>query len=341
MSGAKNSAIDVMTAEDTALLDSMRNETDAPEIVEEIVEAIEPELDEPEIEEAVAAADPAEPGQKPQSRTAKRIQELTEKARVADAARIAAEQARAVSEGVVTERLRLLTEAANAAMQPAPVAAPAPPPIEIPPIDTDPVGHFRALFEQQQRTNSEQAAILSGFAEQQRQNQDAQALQNWGRASEAEFATKEPAYQEAIQFMVERRKMQLSAIGITDAAAQEQVMRSDINQIAMKTRAEGGNLGERFYKVAEAFGFQKKAPEAAASAAPVIPPLEAGLPAADRATRAETGRANSTTIANVGAATPLAVSVERVANMSEADFAKYVDNVRAKGGSALRDLLGH
>lgn len=343
MSGTRTSAIDVMTAEDTALLDSMRNETDAP--APEVVDPPEPDLDDalPEAESDDAPPTTPEPGAepKPVSRTAKRIQELTAARDAATARATEAEKARAVSEGVVTERLRLLTEAANAAMQPMPVASVAPPPVEIPDINTDPVGHFKAQFEVLQRKTAEQDAILQGFNQQQERAQQTAALRAWGSAQEAEFAKTEPAYNEAMGFMLDRRKAQLAAIGVVDPAAQQQVIANDITQIAMKSRAENANFGERMYKVAEAFGYQKKTPEPAPAAAPVIPPLDAGLPAADRAARVEAGRANSTTIANVGASTPLALSVERVLAMSEVEFARHVDNVRAKGGSALRDMMGH
>lgn len=341
MSGAR-SAIDVMTAEDTALLDSMRNETEAPEV--EVVDLPEPDLDDaPEAEPDDAPAAAPEPGAeaKPLSRTAKRIQELTVARDTARAEAAAEKQARAVSEGVVAERLRLLTEAANAAMQPTPTAPVAPPPIEIPDINTDPVGHFKAKLEIAERRDAERDAILQGFTQQQQQNQQAQEMWDWGRASEAEFSAKEPSYLDATQFMLERRKAQLAAIGIVNPSEQQQVIKSDIMQIAMKSRAENANFGERMYKVAEAFGYQKKAPEPAVATAPVIPPLDAGLPVTDRVARVEAGRANSTTIATVGASTPISLTPERIANMSDAQFAKHVEALRAGNPAGLRDLMGH
>lgn len=332
---ASKSAIDVMTAEETALLNSMRNETEAPEVNDAPIEAADADTDIEDAPEAIETpeAEAAAEG-KPQSRYTKRVFELTEKARVAEEGRIAAEQARAVSEGVVSERLRLLTEAAQSALQQQ-TPPPAAPAVTIPDIETDPVGHFKTQFELQQKQLAEQNAILQGFAQQQEHARQVAELRAWGSAQEAEFSAKEPAYNEAMQFMLERRKVQLTAIGVSDPAAQQQVIANDITQIAIKSRSENANLGERLYKVAESYGYQKKAPE------PVIPPLEAGLPAADRAATAERGRANSTTIANVGASTPIGLTPDKIAAMPEAQFLKYVDDIKAKGGSALRDLLGH
>lgn len=339
MSGAR-SAIDVMTAEDTALLDSMRNETDAPEV--EIVDPPEPDLDDGDggdVEEAPAAVvEPADPGAEPKqlSRTAKRIQELTVARDNARAEAAEAKQARAVSEGVVAERLRLLTEAASAAIQ-TQNNAPPPPPVEIPDINTDPVGHFKARLEQSERQAEERDAILRGFTQQQQQAQHVADLRAWGSAQEAEFATREPSYNEAMNFMLDQRRKQLTALKVPQEK-QQAAIASDITSIAMQARATGENFAEQMYQVAQSFGYQKKAAEAAA---PVIPPLSAGLPPTERAARAETARANSATIANVGASTPIGLTPDRIANMPEAEFQKYVEGVRAKGGTALRDLMGH
>lgn len=336
MSGAR-SAIDVMTAEDTALLDSMRNDTEAPET--EVVAAPDPEPeqdldDAPEAEESAAAT--PEPGAepKPLSRTAKRIQEMTEKVRKAEEGRVAAEQARAVSEGVVAERLRLLTEAAQSALQPP--APQAPPPIEIPDINTDPVGHFKARFEQSERQAAEQAAILQGFNQQQQQQLALAELRAWGSRQESEFSAREPAYADAMRFMIGRRKAQLVALKVPESRQQE-VIAGDITQIAMKARSEGSNFAEQMWDVAASYGFQKKEPE---PAVPVIPPLSAGLPAADRAARAETGRANATTIANVGASTPVGLSVDRLANMPQKEWERYYNSIK-DDPTKLRDMMGH
>ncbi len=343
MSGTTRSAIDVMTAEDTALLDSMRNETDAPEV--ETTDLPGPVVDEPPTPEAedepdaVAEAPDGQPG-KPQSRYTKRVFELTEKAQKAEEARIAAEQRAAVAESVTNERLRLLTEAAQAALQPTLTAPVAPPPVEIPDINTDPVGHFKARLELADRQAAERDAILKGFAEQQQQAQQFAELKAWGSAQEAAFAAKEPSYNEAINFLLDRRKSQLAVMNVVDPVEQQKVVMSDITQIAIRSRAEGADFGERMYKLAEAYGFQKKAAAPAAPAVPAIPSIEAGLPAAERVARAEAGRANSVTIANVGASTPVSFSPEKIGNLSDAQFAKYLDSI--KGDPAkLRDLMGH
>jgi hypothetical protein len=72
--------------------------------------------------------------------------------------------------------------------------------------------------------------------------------------------------------------------------------------------------------------------------------LEAATPTvADpdaRAARVAAGRENSMTIGSLGSAPPARLSVEKIANMSEADFAKFI--TRFEGNpNALRDLMGH
>lgn len=345
MSGAK-SAIDVMTAEDTALLDSMRNDTDAPEI--EVVadqddlgdlEAA-PEAEEAPIADATEPEAGAESVVKKKPTTADRFRALTKERDEARALASDAERARAVSEGIVTERLRLLTEAAQSALQ-VPQAPPAAPvPIEIPDINTDPVGHFKAQLEVLQRKATEQEAILQGFNQQQEQQRRINELRAWGSAQEAELMSREPDYNEAMDFMKAQRRKQLAALKITSPEHQEQVIGSDVTNIALRARAEGFNFAEQMYAIAESYGYQKKAAPTT-SAVPVIPPLDAGLPAADRAAAQERGRANSTTIATVGASTPVGLTPDRIASMSDAQFAKHIEGLRAANPTALRDLMGH
>jgi hypothetical protein len=60
------------------------------------------------------------------------------------------------------------------------------------------------------------------------------------------------------------------------------------------------------------------------------------VPAIDRR---EQGRANSVTIGAVGQAPPPALTPEKIAQMPEHEFAKYVEKIRGNP-AALRQLMG-
>lgn len=331
------SAIEALNAEDTALLDQMRADdgADLPEQTDaggdqDINAAL---ADAGEVPEADATEQPEGEARKPPAKgtAAYRIQQLSAQLKVSKEETAAERQAKAVAEGVVAERLRLLTEAANAAMQPPPAAAA--PAIELPDINTDPVGHFQAKLAQAEKQLQDQGAIITGITEQQQQARAMAEMQAWGRSQEAAFAAEEPSYIAATEFLRAGRDADLLALGITDPLERGRIMASDITNIAAKSRQDGVNFGKRIYDVAVARGFKK------ADAAPVIPAIDAALP--DRAARIENGRANATTIAGVGSATPQPLSPERIANMSDDQFAVYIDKIGKGGKTALRDLLGH
>lgn len=331
MSG-NQSAIDTLSDEDTALLNDMREDAppDAPEAVA------------PDAAEAPDAEDSSDPADEtdgagnviaaPKGSARERVQRAIAAQRAAEARAIKAEQDKAVSDGVVAERLRLLTEAAQAAMPKAADPA-APPQIEVPDEATDPVGHFKALREIDRRELADMKAVLTGFTEQQNQARAAAEVRAWGAAQEQDFSAKEPTYGEAMAFMMEKRRDQLAAMGIVDPMQQQQIFANDVNAIAHKSRAEGVNFAERLYKLSQSFGYVKKAAD------PVIPPLDAGLDLPDRAARIETGRQNSTTISAAGTPAPRALTPERIAAMSEHEFAAHVEKIKGNPDK-LRELLG-
>lgn len=333
MSGTK-SAIDTMTAQDSALLDSMRDDgapvvDDAPESVDEAPVASEAMDDDHEDDGAVPDIEEGEQRPKP-SKAAIRIKQLIEKTRQSEEKTRQAEEKLRTSEAVIAERLRILTEAAHAAMPPAPVAAPVP----VPDVDTDPVGHFRAVAQQQARELADMKAVLSGFSEQQNQARAAAEMRAWGEAQERDFMSREPSYADATNYLLAGRHAELEAIGISDPAERQRIIQNDVTQIAAKSRQDGVNFAERIFNLASKRGFQKQA------AAPVVPALDTDAPLPDRAARVENGRANSTTIAGAGSPPARTMSPDRIANMSERDFANYVAKIQGNP-AALRELLGN
>lgn len=287
------------------------------------------------------------------------------KAAAAETARVAAETKLATETARIQERVEILSKLA--AMPPAPAApAPAPvapPPIEVPDVNVDPVGHFRALAEQQTQ-RAEQLAqqvkdvtgMVQGLQQGQQQAQQVAEMRNWGVAQEMAFEAREPAYRDAMAFLRQSRHDELEAIGVMDANERERIIGNDVNAIAHRALQEArqgrsdANFAERLFKAAQKRGFAKAAPappaaDPAAVAAAAIPPLDAEIDptppvAVDRATRIAQGRDNATTIGSLGAAPPARLSVEKIANMDERQFAALIKRMEGNP-TALRDLMGH
>ena len=319
MSERTVAGLDTMSAEDNALMASMRDEAPTPEF-ETAPEAAAPE---PEHEEAPEAADP--------TRTVphQALHAEREKRKAAEAKVAAAEQKAAVEAAKFAERFQMLAAAVQAT-QPAPQA---PAPAEIPDVNTDPIGHFKALYEQTQKAVKEQSAILTGFQEQQKQAREVSELRAWGTQQEQAFMAQEPSYVAAMDHLKQSRHAELEAVGITDPAQREALIMQDVTQIAQAARQQGVNYAERLYNVALKRGFQK------ATETPAIPALDAAPPALDAIQRAQRGRDSATTISAAGTAAPVALSPERIASMSDAQFSAYISKIKGDP-AALRNLMG-
>jgi hypothetical protein len=322
------SGIDTMTAEDTAMLDSMRDDGPEPVDTAPVKEA---DPAEPELDLDLDDDTPPEPAADGKVRMVPHGQfhAANERRKAAEAARVVAEQKLATSNAVIEERLRLLTEVARASTQ----QAVAPPPVEIPDVSVDPVGHFQMLYQETARKVDEQAAILRGFQEARQQEVAVQELKAWAVPQEAEFTKTSPDFYEAMNFLRLGRHAELEAIGITSQAERDKIIMGDITQVALKSRADNSNYAERLYKTAVARGYAK------AKAAPVIPPLDADTPPPDRTAMAERGRQSATTIASVGSAAPVRMSVDRIVSMSDRQFAAHLDKI-GSDPAALRELMG-
>lgn len=337
MSGAKN-GLDTMTAEDTALMSAMRDEGDGPqtEVVEQTPpapEALEAEAsDDTDLDEAADNAADEGAGGANAGRATKRVKELIAARKAAETRATEAERARAVSEGIVSERLRLLTEAAQASMPRAPEAT-----IEIPDADTDPMGHVKALLADERRQRESLQAIVRGFQESQRETEAFNQLRNLVVTQENEFKKTEPTYDDAASFLVNGRHAELEIAGFEDLAYRNKTITADMRALATHALQNKISFPELVFKLAKSRGFVGTAPKAAA---PVVPPIDADTPLPERAARIESGRANSLTIANGGAAPPRALTPDRIAAMSDAEFAAHYEKI-SKNPAALRDLMGH
>jgi hypothetical protein len=328
--------LDTLDASERALLDSMRADEAAepaeaaPEPRATAAVAPEPEPVEPEIEiDDDGAPQPSRMVPHAQFHAANERRKAAEaKAREAET-KLATEMAR------LQERFGLITQLVESQTT-APPAAPALAE-ELPDVAVDPVGHFKALYDRTQKELGDVKSILTGFQESQQQSRAVQELRNWGMSQEMAFEAQEPAYRPAMEHLRASRHEELEAIGVTNPTERERIIANDITAIAQRARVEGANFAERLFRAAEKRGFKKAAP-AAAAADPAIPPLDA--PAAARIDTVQRGRDNSTSIGSLGSAPAVRMSVEKIANMNDRDFAVLLKKMEGNP-TALRDLMGH
>lgn len=182
---------------------------------------------------------------------------------------------------------------------------------EVPDVNTDPVGHFRAVSELQ-------AKELSGIkAWQQTQEANATAMNNVQQLTrialshEAEFSKKTPDYQEAANYVRSMRDQELQHMGYSDPAIRHQIIQQDALQIAAQALNGNLNAAEVVYNIAKDRGYAVKA-----APLPKVSPDTKKLAtiAAGQKQASPLGEANGSALAET--------SVDALLKMSDADFEK-------------------
>jgi hypothetical protein len=254
-------------------------------------------------------------------------------------------QQQEVARAKLEERFNLLLDAAKAhSAQPAPTT-PAAPPVPAPEFERDPAGFIKHGFEtlgqrlaEMERSYQEKLQALeqgtTRLTQAQQQAQAAAQLDAWAAAQEAEYAKSVPDYREAMQHLMQTRTQTLHLMGITDPAQVQAQIAMDVRSLANMSRERGANFAETLYKLAGANGYRK------ADVAPATPAVPAQTAApANAAERLVRGQEMATTLGATGAAPRGEPAPQALANMSDAEFAKYYEKVRGNP-AALRDLLG-
>lgn len=128
--------------------------------------------------------------------------------------------------------------------------------VEIPSIDTDPVGHFKAKDAIREREFQE----LRQWRQQQEANahvqNNVQAISRVVSAQEIEFTKANPQYKPASQFLVESRDAELQQMGY-DPAARAQIISNDILTMGANALSNNRNAASMFYEIAKARGFRE------------------------------------------------------------------------------------
>lgn len=230
------------------------------------------------------------------------------------------------------ERLKLLTQAMQAAPQAQQPAQAAPEPEQVPDPNEDIFGYAKWLEKQvtELRTGQQQ------MTEAQKQQAEADRAADQDRAivgayhqDISRFAATEPAFNDAYRHLVEGRVAELKLYGLDDSQA---IARANAEEMALIRSCieRGVSPAEQAFAMAKTRGFT---PKAAEPATPAAPPAETP---AEKQQRLAAGRAAAKSLSSAGGAPAGEVTLEMLASMSEAEF----DAFAAKNPTKLARLMG-
>jgi len=124
---------------------------------------------------------------------------------------------------------------------------------EVPSIDVDPVTNFDTRIQQVEQFAQQQTQQVQ---QQQMHTQVVTAYQ----AQAAEYASKNPEFTDAYQYLVKNRIEELKTFGYDDAGALQAVQQEEFG-MALKSLQDGVNPAERIHQIAKYRGYQGKKPE--------------------------------------------------------------------------------
>ncbi len=200
------------------------------------------------------------------------------------------------------------------------------PPPEVPDVNIDPIGHFRAenealkrqLNEQSERTKKQEEWRTQQETQAQTVNNVQRLLQLAG-THEQEYRAKTPDYDAASTYLRQQRDRELEIYGMTDPIKRQETIGQDAINIAAQALATGGNVANVIYEMAKSRGYRKAEPAAAPVPAPVVPPAPA-VTEEKKVQMAAGGQKASASIGQMPGAAAPPVTLDAIAKMSDKDF---------------------
>lgn len=172
------------------------------------------------------------------------------------------------------------------------------------------------------------------LAERQQQHQMQQFTNAYASRAQ-EFAKETPDFKDAYKFVVDSRVRELQAIGY-DATTAAQMAQNDELNIAGKAFQDGKNPAQVLYTLAEARGYKKADPAAAAA------PNGSGAPPPDPMARLESkldtiakGQAAGKSLGGSGGAPGESLTLESLAGMSDTEFAELEGRMKGRDWEKL------
>lgn len=197
--------------------------------------------------------------------------------------------------------------------QPAPQPAPVP---EIPDVTKDPIAHFQAKFDAQQR---EIERLTQGTRQTQAMTQQQQvdeAVRLTVQSQENKYRAATPDYEDAVKYLQNSRREELEDLGFVNPAEREMMIQQEAYAIARRAVQAGKSFPETIYSLAQRRGY-KNAPAPTADPAPESAPQE---DAEQRLTRQAAGQQQARSLSSARGNAPQEMTAQRLATMSERDF---------------------
>ena len=182
--------------------------------------------------------------------------------------------------------------------------------------EEDPIGYLR---EQQEKLQETVQQTTSQREREQTQLREVQELQSTINAQVNSFVKDNPDYEQALQFMSERRIQDLTALGITDPQTQQQIINTEAWNIAQTSLQNNKNPAEVVYTMAKSWGYN-----AAGKAGKTD--LE------NKVDTIEKGQQESKTLSDAGgAAESTGLSLADIETMSDEEFDKLWSTLEKNG----------
>lgn len=192
---------------------------------------------------------------------------------------------------------------------------------EIPDIAADPLGHIVGLLKAQGHTVE---SLQQAEAQRQQMTQRTavtQQIQAHASALETQFVSQQPDYWDASSFLRDSRDREYALMGYGDPVQRQQMIANEAMQIAARAIQSGQNPAAAVYQLAQARGYQKRGAAGAGQGAGAN--QQAGAAAIARVAGGQQAGAG---VGSVPGAAPRGMTAERLAQMSDAEFAKALED---------------
>lgn len=203
------------------------------------------------------------------------------------------------------ERLKLLSEAMSPRQEQQQEAAPPDP-------ETDPIGAIRWLRDQvaaaQQRT-TEVAKVTEA------DRADQHMAQSY-RADAMRFAQNQKDFGDAYGFLLNGRDAELQAFGIGDAAERMRIIHDEEKGLVARALKDRASPAERVYALAKARGYAVKEEKPADEKKPAV---------VEQIENIARGQSAAKSLSAAGGSPSEVLTAEALANMSEDEFAAYLE----------------
>ncbi|MCV0371726.1 hypothetical protein [Filomicrobium sp.] len=214
------------------------------------------------------------------------------------------------------ERLNILNEAFNGGGQTQQTGATQQKPDD--PFSEEPIDPGQDIFGAYEQLQRQNKALFDRFSSTQTQQQTREYATHLMQAYHADteaFKAREPQYDDAVRHVVNVRIAQLKAMGITDPAQINQTIQQEESDLAVRALTSKKSAAAMFFEMAKALGFQPTAQNGN------VNQNNGKNPAVEKIEQINRGKQAADTLSNAGGSANEGLTIERLANMTDDEFA--------------------